>query len=110
MEVPTPTAAGVVGAPPVPQPDNNGPSGEEVDASMDMTASVVVASPAVLSAATAASASPVPSTPGTSAAAADPAPTQTQMEEDSDEIEVHKDSFGPNWFVMSEDEGLRTGW
>ena len=25
-------------------------------------------------------------------------------------FQVYKDSFGPNWFVMSEDEGLRTGW
>ena len=25
-------------------------------------------------------------------------------------FQVYKDSFGPKWFVMSEDEGLKTGW
>ena len=25
-------------------------------------------------------------------------------------FQVYKDSFGPNWFVMSEEEGERTGW
>jgi hypothetical protein len=25
-------------------------------------------------------------------------------------FQAHKDSFGPKWFVMSEEEGERTGW